>query len=586
MAIIYDAKVLSPLNRMSVWFTLIFLCSLVFSAISLADPSPPGSEPGAESSRFQTGVDREKQALEKKKVTAPIEMEEEEEKPAVPEGPAFTLKEVKITGATIFTAEELKSIYGSYMDKSITFRDLQDIADKIKAMYKKDGYLTTLTYVPEQQVSEGKVEIVVVEGRLGEVKVEGNGWFSRSVIEKQIHTKKNEVLNVFTLQRDLLRLNQNSDLEVKTVISAGKEPGTTDIVLQVKDKFPYHAGSSVDNQGTRLVGKYRDGISFRSSNLSGLCDSLFVTTIMSATSSGTSMSYVLPVDTRGIKIGFDATVFTMKLGQEYKAADITGVTQVYKPHISGEIYLSEDFQATINSGLEIKSNQKMIQHEKDTEDQLRIPYVDFSFSKMDSLLGGGQTSFSPRVSFGTAEFLGASSRNHPSQTRTGTGGSYFKYEQGLSRVQKMPFESYLSVRTQFQAASNSLPSSEQFQLGGANSVRGYPEGEYVCDFGGTLNVDWVFPTYIIPKDWVLPGAETPLRQQLQPIIFMDLGGGKVLKVGPGERKDRFLMSIGGGLKYQYSRNLFLRLEWAQRLGDRMTPGQGPSNFHMSFQFEI
>lgn len=588
MAIIHNIKPYSRnMVKIGACIALIFLFSPALPVLLLADPIPPGAEPGAEGTRFQTGVDREKQALEKKKkVTAPIEMEKEKEKPSVPEGTVFTLKELKITGTSIFTQEELKQAYESYIDKSITFKDLEDIADKIKSMYKKIGYLTTLTYIPEQQVAEGKVEIVVVEGRLGEVKVEGNRWVSRAFIEKQIHTKKNEVLNIFTLQRDLLRLNQNGDLEVKTVLAAGKEPGTTDIVLQVKDKFPYHAGTNTDNQGTRLVGKYRTGLSFRSSNLSGRGDSLFVTAIMSATSSGTFMSYAVPMDTRGTKIGFDATVFTMQIGKEYKGADITGVTQLYKPHVSGEIYLSEDFQATIDSGIEIKSNQKAILHEKNTLDELRIPYVSFNFSKMDSLFGGVQTSFSPRFSFGTSRFLGASVRNHDSQTRTGTGGFYFKYEQSLSRVQKMPFESYVSARTQFQATSNSLPSSEQFQLGGANSVRGYPEGEYVADFGAQLNVDWVFPSYIIPKDWILPGADTPLRQQLQPVVFMDLGGGKILKVGPGERKDRFLMGIGGGLKYQYNRNLFLRFEWAQRLGDRMTPGQGPSDFHMSFQFEV
>ena len=575
-------------TRQSVIFSLIFLCSLAFALPALADPLPPSSQAGVEESRTQGELEMQKKMLEKKKkVTAPIEIEKEKPKEAPPAGPAFMLKEVVITGNTVFTSDELKPFYEPFLNKEVTFADLDAAVEKIKTKYKEKGYLTTMVFIPEQDVTGGKVGITVVEGRLGEVKVEGGGgWFSKNLIQRYIHTKKNDVLNIFSLQRDLLRLNQNSDLEVKSVISAGKEPGTTDLVLTVVDKWPYHFGTSVDTQGSRLTGKYRNSLSFRNSNLSGHFDSLFFTTIISALSQGTFASYTVPVDTRGTKVGFDAAVFTNQLGMEYKGADITGETQVYTPRVSGEIYLSDDFQVNTDAGLEIKSNKKYVIGSVTSDDQLRLPYVGFDISKMDTLFGGGQTSFSPKFVFSTAHFLGASKSGHPTASRDGTGGFFFKYEQGLSRTQRMPFESYLSLRTQFQVTSNSLPSSEQFQLGGANSIRGYPEGEYICDFGGQLNADWVFPMYIIPKSWVLPGTDTPLRQQLQPILFVDVGGGKILKVQPGEHKHRFLMGLGGGIKYQYNRNIFLRLEWAEAIGDRITPNQGPSSYNLSIQYEI
>ncbi|MFH1848539.1 MAG: ShlB/FhaC/HecB family hemolysin secretion/activation protein, partial [Candidatus Omnitrophota bacterium] len=197
----------------------------------------------------------------------------------------------------------------------------------------------------------------------------------------------------------------------------------------------------------------------------------------------------------------------------------------------------------------------------------------------------GQTTFSPRITFGTERFLGASDRGHPSASRAGTGGFFVKYEQSLRRVQRMPFESYMTIRSQFQLASRTLPSLEQMQFGGMYSVRGYPEGEYMADAGASLNMDWFFPAYIIPKTWKLPYSDTPLRNQIEPVIFMDMGGGVLMKNLPGERKNMFLMGIGGGLKVQIGRNLYLRLDWAQRIGDRPTPGSGPSTFHMMFQFE-
>lgn len=170
----------------------------------------------------------------------------------VAKGPSFTLKELIITGATVFKPEDFQPLYEPYLNKKITFKDLETIVEKIKAKYKEKGYLTATAYIPEQEIAEGKIEIKVVEGKMGKLSVEGNKWFSSSLIEKYFHLKKNEILNVKKLQKDILRLNQNPDLEVKTVIAAGEEPETSDLILKVKDKFPWHIGFSEDNQGTRF----------------------------------------------------------------------------------------------------------------------------------------------------------------------------------------------------------------------------------------------------------------------------------------------------------------------------------------------
>ena len=573
------------MNRLPI-IIVSFLVFVPFNAI--AQNIPPGNEPGAQASRFQDTSEQEKNRVSKKKVKAPdIEIAKEKEKaPQPPAGPSFILQSVEVTDSTIFKPADFRAAYESYIGKQVTFKDLEDIAEKIKTEYKKRGYLTTTTYIPEQNISSGKVEIRVSEGKMGSLKVEGNKWFASSLIEKYIHVKKNEVLNIFRMGRDMLRLNQNSDMEVRAVISPGKEPGTTDIVLKVDDHIPYHAGVSFDDQGTRLVGKDRTSLSFRSTNLLGFNDSAFANTLMSASSTGEFVSYAIPIDTYGTRACFDYTAFSMKLGKEYKRFDITGTTQIYTPHISGEIYLSEDFQAGVDTGIEIKSIKKKVAWKTTTNDQLRQPYVDFDLAKMDTIFGGGQTAFSPRFSFGTANFLGASSLNHPSESRPDTGGFFFRYEQTVKRIQKMFFDSYVSVRSQFQTASTTLPSSEQIQLGGANTVRGYPEGEYLADIGATLNVEWVFPCYIIPKEIKLPYAKAPLREQLQPVIFMDMAGGKIKKLAPGERPDRFLMGVGGGLRFSFNRNLFLRLDWAERVGDRPTQGQGPSNFYVTLQCEL
>ena len=551
--------------------------------IAAGQPSD-GQEAGPQAERFKSEIEQKKQELETKKAKPPkIEIEERKERPGA-EGISFILKDVKITGTTVFKPEDFRPIYLAFIDKKITFQELQVIADNIKAKYKEKGYLTTIVYIPEQDIKEGIIEIRVAEGKMGKLKVEGNKWFSTPLIERFFHLKKNEILNVNKLQRDILRLNKISDLEIKTVVSSGEEPETSDITLEVKDKFPWHIGAGFDNQGTRMVGKYRSLFSLRSSNTTGHADPLYLNSLFSTHSFGESLSYTFPIDTYGTKFGLDFTYFKMKLGKEFKPFKILGNTQIYNPHINWELYLAEDFEANTELGIDIKSTKKKMQGTTISHDQLRLPYFGFDFTKTNPQ--GGQTTFAPRFTFGTENFLGASTRNHTSAAREGTGGFFFKYEQSLRRIQRMPGSSFMTIASQFQAASHTLSSSEQFQLGGANSIRGYPEGDYLADMGGSLNLDWIFPMYLIPEKWKLPGADLPLRHQIQPVVFMDLGGGKLKKIIPGERRNKFLMGIGGGLRVHLYNKVYLRLEWAEALGDDTISGAGPSTFHITFQAEI
>ncbi len=557
-------------------FYLFIITFFSFSFKAAAQNLPPADQPGAQGSRFQAESEREKKRVEKKKVRAPqITIEKEKAKLPLGQGPSFLLKNIKITGSTIFKLEDFQPAYESYIGKLVAFKELEGIAAGIKARYKQKGYLSTDAYIPEQDIAQGEVEIRVVEGKLGDVLVEGNKWFDSSLLRKYIHLEKNELLDIFKLQRDMIRLNQNPDLEATAVLSPGKELASTDIVLKVKDSIPYHAGVNLDNQGTRLVGKYRTSLALRSTNLTGLNDSFSFNTLVSEDSFGEFVSYAIPLDTYGTRAGLDLTFFDMKLGREYRSLDITGSTWMVTPHISGEIYLLEDFQAYAGTGIDIKVIKKKSVGEVITNDQIRMLYATVDLAKMDSLFGGGQTVFTPRVSVSTKHFLGASSRNHPSASRPGTGGFFVKYEQTVKRIQRIPWDSYISARAQFQAASHTLPSSEQFQLGGANSVRGYPEGEYLADRGVVLNVEWAFPHAIMP-----------LRNYLQPVVFMDMGAGNLKRVGLGEQSNRFLMGAGAGIRFQFKKNFFLRLDWAKRLGDRPTAGQGPSNFYITTQFEI
>jgi hemolysin activation/secretion protein len=521
--------------------------------------------------------------LQPKKEKAPeIEIEEKEKKP-VAEGPEFILKEVNITGSTVFEPEDFLGDYEEFIDKKVRFKDLEAVVERIKLRYKEKGYLTTTTYIPEQEVKDGKVEIRVAEGKMGDLNIEGAWWFPPRLIKKYFHTKKNEILNIFKLQTDLLRLNKNSDAEIKSVLAAGAEAESVDTTLKVKDYFPWHLGASFDNQGTRLIGKDRTLLTVRSTDVSASNDTLFLSFLLSRSASAQGLGYELPVDTYGTKLGVNYSHFNMGLTEEYKYLNITGDSKTLTFYIIKELCLSENYESSLNVGIDIKSVKKHVSGVMSAEDQLRTPYIDLEFMKTDSW---GQSTFSPRFDFGTGRFLGASSYDHPMGSRRYTGGFFFKYSQTLNRIQRMFLDSYTVIRSQVQLSSRTLSPSDQLQLGGANSIRGYPEGDFLADSGAVVNIDWIFPMYLLPADIKMPITEVPLRRQIEPLVFFDFGGGRVNKALPGERRDKFLAGIGGGLRVRMIKNLYCRFEWAKDIGSDPQPGGGHSNFHIMIQSEV
>jgi hemolysin activation/secretion protein len=119
-----------------------------------------------------------------------------------------------------------------------------------------------------------------------------------------------------------------------------------------------------------------------------------------------------------------------------------------------------------------------------------------------------------------------------------------------------------------------------------NSVRGYPEGDYMADTGGIINADWFLPFYLIPENWVLPGQTQALRNQVMPIVFMDYGAGHLKRVNPGEAHDKTLMGMGGGLRMRFGKSVMVRLEWAKDMKNKPVSGSGPSTFYLHCQAEF
>ncbi|WP_315789837.1 POTRA domain-containing protein [Fischerella sp. JS2] len=107
----------------------------------------------------------------------------EEQQPTVPVPPptstpeqpnvSIPVSKIEVVGSTILTQDEIAAITKPFEGRSVTLKELQGVADSITQLYLNQGYLTSRAILGEQTITNGVVKILVIEGSLEKIEIEG-----------------------------------------------------------------------------------------------------------------------------------------------------------------------------------------------------------------------------------------------------------------------------------------------------------------------------------------------------------------------------------------------------------------------------
>ncbi|MFH0985929.1 MAG: ShlB/FhaC/HecB family hemolysin secretion/activation protein [Candidatus Omnitrophota bacterium] len=560
------------MNRVS--FLRLLVCGVMIAScatplLAATDPDPAESA-GAEQARFDLEQEFRKRVLQMQvdeREKAAIEAPEKAE--AVKEGQAFQLKGVTLTGNSRIPSEAFNVMIGKYVGKDVYMTDLRTLATDIKRHYREKGYIAAYVYLPPQTIVDGNVEIAVIEGALGAIEVTGNKWVSQRTIKRFLPFNPGQILFYDNLQKALSFINKHRDVRAKAILKPGKETGTTDLEIDVKDKFPVHPGVDVNNLGTPNTGKTRVGFSLTDTNLLGFMDQLSSRYQLGSRSWSVGADYNIPVHSSGTLLGVSYTRSNVDLGGDFESLNITGDATTYGIYAIQPIIRKSWVETSLNLGFDWKSVKNEMLGQKSGVDELRILNAGVSPEFTDRW---GKTYFPNSFHFGFSGFLGASHKNDPGATRPGSGGQFFIYRSSLMRYNRLPWGMMYTFRGQTQLTNTPLAPSEQIRLGGAFAVRGYPEGEYLADYGAFMTNELLVPTYFFPKDWKLPYAQEPLREQVQGVTFFDFGGGALRKPMNGEKHSRTLAGTGLGVRIRLFDKIYARVQWATPTGSKASNG--------------
>lgn len=187
------------------------------------------------------------------------------------------VREIRITGSTVFTPEQLAQVAAPYANRKLTSEDLEALRVALTKLYIDHGYVTSGAIIPDQAVKEGIITLQVIEGRLGHIEVEGNYWFVPEYLEERIALGAGPPVNINALQERLLLLQETPGItRLNAELRPGVARGQSVLNVKVAEDNPIKAWLEFNNYLSPTVGAEHGLATVAHQSVTGHGDLLYV----------------------------------------------------------------------------------------------------------------------------------------------------------------------------------------------------------------------------------------------------------------------------------------------------------------------
>ena len=481
----------------------------------------------------------------------------------------FGVYQMDIPGGSLALNEALAD---QFIGKVINQEMLRDLKQEVVLYYRDQGFPLVAVEIPEQNISKGVVQLVVTESVLGKVIIRGNRHFSTNSLKSCIRAHAGDKIHSATLLEDIAWINRNSFRHADLLFAPGEKEGTTDVEVIIKDRLPLQVYAGVDNTGITSTGHLRWFTGLRWGNVFGL---------------GHTFNYQFTTASEYRKFWAHSFMYNAPLSWRHVLLVYGGFSQIH-PDIKDFRSHGHNTQVSVRYQMPIPPTYNRF---------IQEPSIGYDFKNLNSNLFYSQpNAFTPVVShqvnimqFYAGYSLGKKwdkntlsfrvegfwspgamtihqSNEDFSSLHPGAKNHYFYSRLSFSDTWTLPMNFALSGQFRGQISTQNLVPSEQFGLGGYETVRGYQEREWNYDDAICLNLECYMPAFSLTGKLA--------RDQAKFLLFFDYGTGRNVHVESGPPQWQHLMSVGPGFRYQFSRYLSARVDWGIRLDETTFNGYG------------
>lgn len=472
----------------------------------------------------------------------------------------------------------LDALIAPWKGRRLSVQDLITLRNDITSFYVERGYINSGAILEEQDISDGVVEILIVEGQLSTVHLSGNKSLSKRYIVGKLVKSDDTALNKIILEdRFRIMLSDPAIRSANARLVPGRTRGSAELHLDVDEAERFFMFYNFANNRSPSVGAERRSLSagFRNAMASG--DLLNGEIGQTEGGEDTVVAYSLPLVSPDLRASFiteraEASVVEEPLND----LDIESSSQSY--------IVSLTYPLIQNAGNTLKLGTSYSWRKSETS------LLGFPFSFSSGALNG-ETKVqavrfthdwtiqkSTRVTALRSTFSFGLDGTQPPDPLNKNPSRDFKIWLGQAQYAQRvgSVGGQVVARLDLQLTKNRLYASEKLSMGGETSVRGYRENQILSDNGVIGSIEYRRPLFDL--SWKDRGRGA--TKNISGSIFVDAGQGWNT-FGPDLQQDQ-LIGLGAGLHWAASNLVNFSVSWAGQIqsvdnpGDKTLEDQGVS----------
>ena len=493
----------------------------------------------------------------------------------------ISVRQIEVVGNTVLPQSELQKIIQPLEKQTVSVKELIAATNAITQLYQQAGYLTSRAVLPQQKIVDGKVQILAIEGSIEKVQIQGNKRLDPNYIRQRLQLERSP-LQVSQLE-DRLRLLRIDTLfkNFEASLQAGSDLGQSVLVVSVIEANLFFGNTSFDNYSPPSIGQERIGVDLGIRDLSGFGD-YFTASYNRSTTGGLDLwdlNYSLPLNSNNATLGLRTLISRTEITEdEFEQFEIEGESEFYEVSWRQPLIRNPRQEFALSLGFGFRNGQTFV---LGNTPEIGIGSDDAGVSRSSVFRFGqdylkrdlkGAWSMRSLFSLGTGLFDATTNPDPIPDSR------FVSWLGQIQRLQRLSDRQLLIITTDLQLTPDSLLSSEQFIIGGGQSVRGYQQNIRSGDNGFRFSIE--------DRIALVQNSQGIAIFQIAP--FFDSGSVWNDPDNPNELGDRnFLSSIGLGLLWQPLPKLNLRLDYGvtlTELDEESDTQDNELNFSFSYGF--
>ncbi|MBC3364075.1 ShlB/FhaC/HecB family hemolysin secretion/activation protein [Pseudomonas sp. SWRI154] len=493
-----------PAHRARLCLALLLLC---FSSLIPAYAAPTPGDTDLIRERQNRLLEEQRRRLEELK-----DLPGKEAKPIQPTKPAdtrcFQIETIELKGADALSEHERQRLLKPYINQCLGVPQLNELLKTVTDAYLEKGLVTSRAYLPQQDLSSGRLQVLVVEGRLEGLRGAEDSGLSERELAMSFPGRPGDLLNLREIEQMIDQLNRLPSNRVEMELAPGQDIGGSEVLVKNTAQKPWRAGLSRHNDGQKNTGEQQWGVSLDWDNPLGLADQLALRGGHDAisdhqkTSRNAMLYYNLPFGWWNLSYSYSQTEYRAPGQTNGRIFKQTGDSQNHQLRLERVVHRDAVSKTSLNTGLAYLRTNNFLEDSKIGVSSNRISEAQFGINH-GRRIGNAFVN----LDLGLQNGIGALDAQGDHDPRPGQPDArYRKYTATLSYLQ--PFQvwgesfSFSSLMTG-QRSEEALFSPQRMSLGGLSSIRGYKDQTLAGDSGGYWRNDlrWSRP---VTLQWLRP----------------------------------------------------------------------------------